>query len=332
MKRTAIHYHLAAIVIAAVMSIVSCRKTPLNPEVETLPAAEFALSAVETRMTEVEFPWSISKTGKTNSLNEDLDDMYVTQYNKVTLSVKGTGSGYKGVNVESSKPNTVQVHELSAGSYVLVYVTDGEADISVWNGGKNDEIRTTFHVTAKKAIYPTAAIFILDEGTENEKEIRIKEWFIDEKTEFFRYYATFINVHKPLDYRDLYKTNAFDIFINRNERVATYPPKVLHTIRFKTIEPENTSFRNLIFASSKYNECANKNWKEYLQSENLSTDWWDSWTGDYKDFNKTCYYAAVSEGWGLLDFSICELTFRANTPAGSPWCQTAVIMNTQTAW
>ncbi len=311
----------------------SCKKVDTDQSGDSLPAAGFTLTAEEDRFTYFNFPWTISKAGVTDSVNEDSDKMYVTKYNTVTLVVKPSSpASFQGVNVRSSNAAAVRVTKLDETHYDLSYLKDGEADISVWNGGKNDEIRTTFHVTAKDAIYPTAAVFVLDEGTENETEVRAKEWFVDEKTEFFRYYDGFINVHKPLDYRSLYKTNAFDIFINANEGVTTYPPKVLHTIRFKTLEPENTSFRNLIFASSKYNECAYKDWKEYLQSENLSTDWWDSWTGDYKDFNKTCYYAKVTSAWGLWDFSICELTFMANRPAGSPWCQTAVIMNTQNAW
>lgn len=322
----------------------SCKKIDDDPS-ETYPAAAFTLSAVEDRYTYFNFPWTISKTGVTDSVNEDIDKMYVTKYNTLTLEVKGTGAGFQGVNVKSSNAEAVRVTQLDANHYDLSYLKDGEADISVWNGGKKDEVRTTFHVTAKEAIYPTAAVFVLDEGTENEQIVKATEWFIDEKDNFFRYYDGLINVHKPLDYRSLYANNAegFQIFIDPKEGEEEFPG-IIHTVRFKTIEPENTSFRTMGFNATMYRsfmispidkdwkdylETNNlKTWKEYLETNGFTTNWWDIWTGDFKDFEKTCYISKKTPLWSN-GFSLCELSFRAGTPAGSPWCQTAIFVHLQ---
>lgn len=329
MKKTFRLHIIAALILTAAMSITACQKDPYAGG-EQLASAPFTLSAVEDRNTYFTFPWTISKAGVTDSVNEDIDEMYVTKYNTVTLVVTPSGSGFQGVNVRSSNEAAVSVNKLDETHYDLAYVADGEADISVWNGSKKDEIRTTFHVKAQNAIYPKAAILMLDEGTENEKEIKATEWFIDERENFFRYYDGFINVHKPLDERYLYDNGEFQLFINRNEWNDDYPG-IIHTIRFKTLEPENTSFRTMVFNATKYREFVTNEWKDYLQTNNLTTDWWDSWTGDYEDFNKTCFYARKGGYWSY-SFSLCELSFKVNSPTGSPWCQTAVIVNGQTAW
>ena len=331
---------LAATVLAAAMSIVpSCRKAPvndpysdpLNPPVKDLPAAAFTLSAVEDRYTTISFPWTISADGKTDSVREEIDDMCVTSYNVLTLFVEGSGTAYNGVNVASSNTAAVQVAALGTRegkeAFSLTYVKDGEADITVWNGsGAAGEKRTTFHVTAVKAIYPKAVVFVLDEGTEREKEVRAEEWFIDEEDKFRRYYYELLNVHKPLEQRDLYDNGEWHVTLNSaSEYQKNNPPKVMHSLRFDRVEPENTSFQHISFASTMYNSRLAKEWLPYLESEGLSTEWAKPKDGDIADFSIIGYFAYTNECFTYFDLSLCELSLKNKSPKGSSLCQTAIL-------
>ena len=330
---------LAATVLAAAMSIVpSCRKTPvndpysdpLNPPVKDLPAAAFTLSAIEDRYTTISFPWTISADGKTDSVREEIDDMCVTSYNVLTLFVEGSGTAYNGVNVASSNTAAVQVASLGTRegkeAFSLTYVKDGEADITVWNGsGAAGEKRTTFHVTAVKAIFPKAVVFVLDEGTEREKEVRAEEWFIDEEERFRQYYVGLINLHKTImDERSVYNNGEWHVYLDGKEADGLSSPQVLHTLRYDRVEPKNTSFRTIDFTSKRYNEFVNPKWLEYLKSQNLSTDWVNEWKGDVEDLKKECFLFC---GWDLngAHISLCELSLRCVNPNGSSICETALL-------
>ena len=330
---------LAATVLAAAMSIVpSCRKAPvndpysdpLNPPVKDLPAAAFTLSADEDRYTTLSFPWIISADGKTDSVREEIDDMCVTSYNVLTLFVEGSGAAYKGVNVASSNTAAVQVAALGTRegkeAFSLTYVKDGEADITVWNGsGAAGEKRTTFHVTAVKAIVPKAVVFVLDEGTEREKEVRTTEWFIDEEERFRQYYVGLINLHKTMmDERSVFNNGEWHVYVDGKEADGLSSPQVLHTLRYDRVEPENTSFRTIDFTSKRYNEFVNPKWLEYLKSQNLSTDWVNEWKGDIEDLKKECFLFC---GWDFngVHISLCELSLRCVNPKGSSICQTALL-------
>ena len=332
---------LAATVLAAAMSIVpSCRKAPandpysdpLNPPVKDLPAAAFTLSAVEDRYTTLSFPWTISADGKTDSVREEIDDMCVTSYNVLTLFVEGSGTAYNGVNVASSNTAAVQVASLGTRegkeAFSLTYVKDGEADITVWNGsGAAGEKRTTFHVTAVKAIFPKAVVFILDEGTEREKEVRAEEWFIDEEERFRQYYVGLINLHKTImDERSVYNNGEWHVIMYAStEAQLGLPPKMMHSLRFDRVEPENTSFQNISFASTMYNSWLADGWLPYLKSEGLSTEWSEPWSGDIVDFERTCYFAYNVECFTGFTLSLCELSLRCKSPKGSEKFQTAVL-------
>lgn len=327
---------ITAILAAGIVSN-SCKKIDPEAAGESFPAAAFTLSAVEDRYAPEPYRWTISKSGVTDSVSEELDQMYVTRYNTVTLEVKPTGAGFQGVNVRSSNPASVRVTQLDQTHYDLSYLKEGEADITVWNGGRKDEVRTTFHVKAERAVYPTAAVFIFDEGTEREKEIKCTEWFIDEKQNFESYYQRFTNYHKELDGRDLFKNDGFHIVLKSDEvSVEDYdalPVKLMHSVRLLKLEPENTSFNYLYFNAKEYNEHLMENyypdisptWAEYLESEDLRSDWGTPWDGYARDFDKVCYYTKSRYCLDGLTLSLCELTLQSKCPTGSSRCQTALL-------
>ena len=259
MKTLHFKHILAVILTATAMSFMftSCN-SKLNPEVKDLPGADFTVSAIETRGTDVEFPWTISPNGKTDSVNEQIDEMYVTQYNKVTLTVKGNGAGFTGVNIESSNPKAVQVHELSANNYVLIYVADGSADISIWNGSGQAIKRTTFHVTAQEYIDVTGLRFtyggeplVVKHVVNSRPKVYCKEE--DE-------YPQFSQRSRETDFT-WWQYKKPNVWVDDPDKPG-YGTFVIDTtdgalMRFEGFEPENTSFRTVNAFESEWDFCFN---------------------------------------------------------------------------
>ncbi len=146
----------------------SCHKNKpddKNPPVVEVAAAPFTLTAVESRNGH-DYPWTISRTGVTDSVEEDLDEMYVTMYNSIVVTVNPDGPGeFPGFNVRSSNTQVVEVKNISGNSFVLQrsFAQRGtEATIEVWNGSGSTEQKVSFKVNAKQMIEPTAFVFEVD--------------------------------------------------------------------------------------------------------------------------------------------------------------------------
>ena len=146
----------------------SCHKNKpedKNPPVVDVAAAPFTLTAVESRNGH-DYPWTISRTGVTDSVEEDLDEMYVTMYNSIVVTVNPDGPGeFPGFNVRSSNTQVVEVKNISGNSFVLQrsFAQRGtEATIEVWNGSGPTEQKVSFKVNAKQMIEPTAFVFEVD--------------------------------------------------------------------------------------------------------------------------------------------------------------------------
>ena len=156
-----------AVAVAASLSA-SCNKNKpedKNPPVVEVAAAPFTLTAVESRNGH-DYPWTISRTGVTDSVEEDLDEMYVTMYNSIVVTVNPDGSGeFPGFNVRSSNTQVVEVKNISGNSFELQrsFAQRGtEATIEVWNGSGSTEQKVSFKVNAKQMIEPTAFVFEVD--------------------------------------------------------------------------------------------------------------------------------------------------------------------------
>ena len=118
---------LLAVAVAAA-AILSCKKEPLNPPVEDLPAVDFQYSVLEQRQMKA-FNWAPeSNTGPLSNGEESIKQLYVTSFNEVTLEASTP------VNVSSSQPGFVAVEKVTSKKYRLVYKGDGASHIKVWNG------------------------------------------------------------------------------------------------------------------------------------------------------------------------------------------------------
>ena len=118
---------LLAVAVAAA-AILSCKKEPLNPPVEDLPAVDFQYSVLEQRQMKA-FNWAPeSNTGPLSNGEESIKQLYVTSFNEVTLEASTP------VNISSSQPGFVAVEKVTSKKYRLVYKGDGASHIKVWNG------------------------------------------------------------------------------------------------------------------------------------------------------------------------------------------------------
>ena len=332
MKKNIILNILAAFILAAAMTIAfaSCEKIdPLNPEAEDLPEASFTLSAIETRGTEVEFPWTISKDGKTDSVNEEIDDMYVTQYNELVIIVSNEKSGFRGVNVASSNTNAVVVEELTPKSYRLKYKHDGEADVTVWNGNKRKSSTTvTFHVNAVKEIKPEAVLFLFDEGTKREQIISTKLWVTTESDlQKLSEEYTYAPQRRLLTTEDY--SFVWDFKEKETEDLHPELGVTIHTIRYLAVEPENISFRNIKFTTKAWDESEKRyigvktwlideneereiivqGWYNWLNEHDYQYDW-SQYEGDLENLHKNTYFAKKNVICGMNSpFGMCEIRF-----------------------
>lgn len=317
-----IHQNIAAITrpvaaltitIAALMSFSSCEKE--DPNVDTgLAAEKFTLSAHERRCqnTDKTFDWTISASGKTDSIDEEIDDMYVTSVNELTLNSTAP------VNVVSTNTAAVAVQKLSATSYRLTYVYEGEADIQVWNGGKNfnkGTNKTQFHVTAKSLVMPEYAVFLLELNG---------EFFMDVKAKFFDERGwqaamdNFCDGHIHATPWALTKNNL--PLDNSNDYYGVSIGDYLYHIKFLTIEPENTSFRLTTFKSDGIQIDINnekdrepawpdykayKCWKTICAENGLDiSSWLINETTDFANLYKEFFF-----NWrGSNDLTLCTIT------------------------
>ena len=131
--------HFISITTLAALLFLAAGCTPgnkYNPEVRDLPACAFTLTADETRGTDHVLPWTISKDGRTDSLEESIDDMYVTAYNQLILNVEPDAAGFQGVNVRSTNANIVRVTKVDDKVAMSLYGADSSklAEFEVYEG------------------------------------------------------------------------------------------------------------------------------------------------------------------------------------------------------
>ena len=220
------HLHIKAIAVLALLvagSTVSCQKDNSEagnpPADESISAAPFTLTALEDRGAYGKLEWTISKTGKTDSVSEELDEMTVTVFNTFTFTVKpDSGSGtFPGVNLSSSNTMAVKVNAVSKEKFTLSYVGDGEATITVWNGSQGGQTTIAFKVVSRRIVHPTAFRFVVDG-----KNVDVKCWDTFDEAK----------AHKQC-------------ILSLPEDEAAYPYDdltTIHKVVFKGFVPENCSY------------------------------------------------------------------------------------------
>ena len=236
---------LSLLAIAATVMFASCNKSnpeeDLQPAIINYPAAAFTLSAVETRA-EVDYAWTISDDGKTDSVAEELDEMYVTTLSRFTLTVtpaEGNAGSFSGVNVRSSNPKAVAVEKIDATTFILKrpLVPDGrEATIDVWNGDGTEENRISFKVNSCQIIHPEYLCIEVDDVP--------------------------MNLKLDVDEDIAWANSVAILTIPESEKTKEFVEAKLHKVVFKGLLPENCAFDGI-----RYQVGTNENWLNYLKDE-----------------------------------------------------------------
>ncbi len=294
---------MGLVMMLAGSAVVACQKdnpeTDVNPKVTDIAAAPFTLSAVESRNAFETFEWTVDKTGNTDSVSEELDEMTVTVFNTFTFTVKpDSGSGtFPGVNLSSSNTKVVKVNAVSKEKFTLSYVGDGEATITVWNGSQTGQTSITFKVVSRRIVHPTAFRFVVDG-----KNVDVKCWDTFDEAK----------AHKQC-------------ILSLPEEEAAYPYDdltTIHKVVFKGFVPENCSYDMIAMGNSIRMSEDWYNWliKKGYDKKEIFTNIFPMIQNDFEErysdggpiasLKGKIAYNAVS--WDALTFSINEgwSTFR----------------------
>lgn len=260
-----------------------------NPaEVET-PAAPFTLTAVETRGLAGNFDWTISRSGVTDSVNEDIDEMYVTAFNSVVVTVTpeaGSSAVYDGFNVRSSNPDAVKVTPLDKHSFEVKRPfggADGDATVEVWNGSGNQKFGTTFKVKSVKVVEATHMVFLVDG-----KEVLVPVQDSEEAAQ--AHYNSNMTEHVILVIPESEKTENWERGL---EYSNDWDDIIVHEIVIKGFYPENSSYDYIEEKQHTRGNRATLLWLQLLERRGLSYTF-DKFKGSITEFQNynTCYVAA----------------------------------------
>ena len=268
-----------------------------NPaEVET-PAAPFTLTAVETRGLAGSFDWTISRSGVTDSVNEDIDEMYVTAFNSVVVTVTpevGSSAVYDGFNVRSSNPDAVKVTPLGKNSFEMKRPfggADGDATVEVWNGSGNQKFGTTFKVKSVKVVEATHMVFLVDG-----KRVLVPVQDSEEAAQ--AHYDNNMAEHVILVIPESEKTDNWERGL---EYSNDWDDIIVHEIVIKGFYPENSSYDCV---EEKWHTKSTKSpyWMQLLEGRGLNYTF-DKFKGSIKEFQNynTCYVAVHVDCTGFCN-------------------------------
>ena len=273
-----------------VLSASSCNKNKpendKNPaEVET-PSAPFTLTAVETRGLAGSFDWTISRSGVTDSVNEDIDEMYVTAFNSVVVTVTpeaGTSAVYDGFNVRSSNPDAVKVTLIDKHSFEMKRPfggsVDGEATVEVWNGSGSSQQKVSFKVKSVKAVEATHMVFLVDG-----QEVLVPVQNSEEEAQ--AHYDNHIAEHVILIMPDSERTSTWERGLQGNDDWDEIIP---HEIIIRGAYPGNSSYD---YIKADPNNGTSALWVQLMKGRGLQHTFGE-FNGSINEFqsHNTCYMA-----------------------------------------
>lgn len=301
-----------------------------NPaEVET-PAAPFTLTAVETRGLAGSFDWTISRSGVTDSVNEDIDEMYVTAFNSVVVTVTpeaGSSAVYDGFNVRSSNPDAVKVTPLDKHSFEMKRPfggADGDATVEVWNGSGNQKFGTTFKVKSVKVIEPTHMVFLVDGK-------RVLVPVSDSEEEAQAHYDNHMAEHVILVIPESEKTENWLIGLKTSN---DWDDIIVHEIVVEGLYPQNTTY-DYIKEKRHSKSGMSTYWLDLLEDRGLDYTF-DKFQGPIVEFQNynTCYKAAHVECTGFATIGDpCQFELSTQgSQAYRKYCYASSCLEEQVTW
>lgn len=299
-----------------------------NPaEVET-PAVPFTLTAVETRGLAGSFDWTISRSGVTDSVNEDIDEMYVTAFNSVMVTVTpeaGSSAVYDGFNVRSSNPDAVKVTPLDKHSFEMKRpfgaTVNGEADVEVWNGSGSLQQKVSFKVKSVKVVEATHMVFLVDG-----KEVLVP--VSNSLEEAQAHYDNHIAEHVILILLDSEKTSTWEDGLQGND---DWDDIIAHEIIVKGVHPENSSFD---YINAKPSNGTTPLWLQLLEGRGLQHTFGE-FKGSISEFqnHNTCYLANHVSCYGFSLGTELPAQFEVSAQGAFPkYCFAAYAREGKVIW
>ncbi|MCR5243627.1 MAG: hypothetical protein K6C37_02660 [Bacteroidales bacterium] len=228
------------------------------------------------------FIWNVDKSGRTDSVEEDIDDLYVTKFNSVELAVSSPDPLFSGVGMESSASKVVSVKRTGDSTFRLAYEGDGEADILVWTGSKNGPTSRRIHVRGKreihlKGIWMSCQRWHIDLEKETAEKVGkdtvflVKEVIYNEAT------------HSSTGGTKIYLGKLNDVYYNENN-FKRYTFETWYEFRTLKLEPENASLRYLKSAMTDFDTGydASNVFPEYWKALSIHPD--NNWFHDVNDY------------------------------------------------
>ena len=298
----------------------------MNPaEVET-PAAAFTLTAVETRGLSGDFDWTISQSGVTDSVNEDIDEMYVTSFNSLVVTVTPEQEGvFDGFNVRSSNPNAVKVTPIDKHSFEMKRPfggsVDGEATVEVWNGSGSARQKVSFKVKSVKVVEATHMVFLVDG-----KQVLVP--VSDSIEEAQAHYDNHIAEHVVLIMPESEKTPNWEMGLDDSN---DWDDIIVHEIVIKGAYPENSSCD---YIEVKQHTGATSLWLQFLEGRGLEYTGSD-FKGSFSDFqnHNTCYVATHVDCTGFSIDTILPIQFAISAQgAFIKYCFAAYALEEYVTW
>ncbi len=229
------------------------------------------------------FIWNVDKSGRTDSVEEDIDDLYVTKFNSVELAVSSPDPLFFGVGMESSASKVVSVKRTGDSTFRLAYEGDGEADILVWTGSKNGPTSRKIHVRGKreihlKGIWMSCQRWHIDLEKETAEKVGkdtvflVKEVIYNEAT------------HSSTGGTKIYLGKLNDVYYNENN-FKRYTFETWYEFRTLKLEPENASLRYLKSAMTDFDTGydASNVFPEYWKAVSIhpANNWFDEMLEGY---------------------------------------------------
>lgn len=248
----------------------------------------------------------MSREGVTDSVTEEVDDMYVTSMNSLVVTVTPEAGGtFAGFNVRSSNPAAVGVTPLDKNTFEIkrpLGGSSGEAVVEVWNGSDGHEQKVSFKVYSRNLVEPTHMVFLVD-GKKVLVPVSESEAAAQE------HYDNKIEEHVILVIPDSDKTPNYLMNLDKSD---DWDDIIVHEIIIKGLYPENSSF-DYVKENRHSKRNVDSNWIKLLEGRGLEYTF-DQFKGSIVEFQKynTCYVAdhVGSAGFGytgspcLFEFSV----------------------------
>lgn len=222
-----IHTLLAAAALALCAACFSsCKKD--NPAEVNYASADFVLKISEERQSHT-FEWDvISNAVSIDPAEQKLQELWVTKWNKVTVTALPKDAGFEGVNYSSLDPKSVKVIKVDDQTCTLEYIADSSSPVTISaNAGSYVH---SFKVHSKEVIELEGVAWQLKGRTGDpiylESKLIPGKWKGSDYTE-----------------QDLIKQRAYYKKFDSKEEYLAFMPA---TTTILNLIPENASFRRVV--------------------------------------------------------------------------------------